>query len=56
HMGLKYSRPSPCYHGYASLPPSKRSCCRFQPMFVIHTRAVPIKFGHHRCTSPRRQS
>ncbi|CAF1289304.1 unnamed protein product [Adineta steineri] len=28
-MGLNYSRPEPCYHGYGDQPPAKRPCiCR----------------------------
>ncbi|CAF1359736.1 unnamed protein product, partial [Rotaria sp. Silwood1] len=43
-MGQKYTHPIPCYHGYASLPPSQRQCCRSQPLILTHTRAIPLKF------------
>jgi len=44
-MGHRYCRPMPCYHGCASLPPSKRSCCRLQPSILIDTREIRSKFG-----------
>ena len=37
-MGHRYCRPAPCYHGFASQPPSKRPCCRLQSAVDPDTR------------------
>ncbi|UJR38266.1 hypothetical protein I4U23_030939 [Adineta vaga] len=44
-MGHRYCRPLPCYHGYASLPPAKRPCCRSQTSTVLYARAIRTQFG-----------
>ncbi len=44
-MGHRYCRPIPCYHGYGSLPPARRPCCRFQPSMLICTREIRSKLG-----------
>jgi hypothetical protein len=44
-MGNGYGRPMPCYHGYASHPPTKQPCCRPPPAMIVYTRVIRTKFG-----------
>ena len=44
-MGHRYCRPLPCYHGYASLPPAQRACCRPQYSTFLYARVMRTKLG-----------